>query len=79
VNKPKPKFSPKIAKVLGKIDANTRCIAKLVSAFEYAADVDGVEFAQERGELLRAALFELIQRRRILKVEFGEEWEKLNR
>jgi hypothetical protein len=29
VNKPKPKFSPKMAKVLGKIDANTRCIAKL--------------------------------------------------
>jgi hypothetical protein len=55
------KFSPAMAKILKRIDHNTRCIAKIISSFEYAEDVDGADFVGEREELKRLAIHELIK------------------
>jgi plasmid rolling circle replication initiator protein Rep len=73
----KSKFSPAMKKVLDRIDANTRHIAKIVSAFEYAEDVDGCEFRAAREQMQRAAILELIARRRTLRTEFLDEWKRL--
>jgi hypothetical protein len=74
----KSKFSPEMARVLKRIDDNTRYIAKIVSSFEYAEDLDGADFARDREDLKLLAIHELIKRRRALKVEFEDEWKRLN-
>lgn len=73
----KSKFSPAMKKVLDRMDVNTRHIAKLVSAFEYAEDVDGCDFRADRDKMFCSALAELISRRRTLRTEFLDEWKRL--
>jgi hypothetical protein len=68
-----------LGKVIGKIDVNTRAIAKLYSIMQYLRDDDTVTIAhQERvAKLLEPMFFALVQERRNLKLKFEEEFGRL--
>jgi hypothetical protein len=68
------RFTKPIQRLVGRIDRNTRGLAKLRSAHSYLVD----EFADPRGALERldSAEFDLIQERRNLRAQLEDEIRK---
>lgn len=68
--KKKQAWTPEMAKLVRKIDFNTRAIAKLVSAQQYLGD-----YARHE-DLLDDAIFALVQARRVMRCALEDELQR---